>query len=109
MLALDNLKASVDPQALEQAVRRMVEAAAVYVVGLRRSFPVAAYVAVITVMAAFALASGSVVAAAGAMAFMSSDALIAQRRFVADAPWISLAVIVLYHLGQLGLVTYLIG
>ncbi len=45
VMALDNLKASVDPRALEQAVRLMVEAAAVYVVGLRRSFPVASYLA----------------------------------------------------------------
>lgn len=45
IMALDNMKASLDPQALERAVELMVDAGAVYVVGLRRSFPVASYMA----------------------------------------------------------------
>jgi uncharacterized membrane protein YhhN len=70
--------------------------------------PVAVYVSAITAMAAFALASGAALAAVGAVLFMASDALIGWRRFVADAPWMPVAIIVLYHLGQLGIVTYLI-
>jgi len=45
VLALENMTASVDPEALERAVESMLQAAAVYVIGLRRSFPVAAYLA----------------------------------------------------------------
>jgi DNA-binding MurR/RpiR family transcriptional regulator len=43
VLALENMKSSIDSAALERAVDMMVGAAAVYVIGLRRSFPVAAY------------------------------------------------------------------
>lgn len=70
--------------------------------------PVSVYVLVITVMAGCALASGSVVAGAGAVAFMTSDALIGWRRFVTEKAWMPIAIIVLYHLGQLGLAAFLL-
>jgi uncharacterized membrane protein YhhN len=66
--------------------------------------PILAYSVVISVMAASALAGGSRLAAAGALLFVASDALIALRRFVADRPWMRLAIIVTYHLGQAALV-----
>lgn len=45
IIALDHIKDTVDGASLEQAVDLMEQAAAVYLVGLRRSFPVAAYLA----------------------------------------------------------------
>jgi uncharacterized membrane protein YhhN len=66
--------------------------------------PVAAYIVVISVMAASAVATGSPVTAAGAMSFMASDALIGWRRFVHESSWLAVTIIVLYHLGQLGIV-----
>jgi uncharacterized membrane protein YhhN len=93
--------------------------------------PVLAYMAVITVMVACAVGSGDRTAAAGAVLFMASDSLIAYRRFV----WVALpvaeratetvpappegpperrdlvagvAIMVLYHLGQAGLVLSLL-
>jgi uncharacterized membrane protein YhhN len=58
------------------------------VAGIRRSghpemvVPVVAYVVTILVMVASAVASGNAVAAAGALLFMTSDALIGEQRFV---------------------------
>ena len=46
-------------------------------------------------------------AAAGALSFYASDALIGFNRFVGSAPWMPLAIIATYHLGQMGLVTSL--
>ena len=43
--ALDHLKADIDGDALRQAVRMMDGARAIYVIGQRRAFPVAAYLA----------------------------------------------------------------
>jgi uncharacterized membrane protein YhhN len=71
--------------------------------------PVVAYVAAITVMVASALASTEPVAIAGALSFMLSDSLIGWRRFVKESSWMALAVIVTYHLGQLGLVLFLVA
>jgi uncharacterized membrane protein YhhN len=71
--------------------------------------PVVAYVLVISVMVASALASGSWVAAAGAVLFMASDALIGQNRFVTPRPWAPVAIMVTYHLGQALLVLSLLG
>jgi len=65
---------------------------------------VATYIAVILLMAASAAASGSLAAAAGALLFVASDSLIAWDRFVRPIPWGRTAVILTYHLGQLGLV-----
>jgi DNA-binding MurR/RpiR family transcriptional regulator len=45
IMALENMKETVDGHALEHAVDLMVESAAVYLIGLRRSFPIAAYMA----------------------------------------------------------------
>jgi uncharacterized membrane protein YhhN len=66
--------------------------------------PVLAYVAVIGLMVTFALATGNVVAAAGALLFMASDALIGWTRFVSALRGAPLAIIVTYHLGQVLLV-----
>lgn len=70
--------------------------------------PVVAYVGVIAVMVASALASGNWVAAAGALAFMGSDALIGETRFVRPYPWAPVTIMVTYHLGQAGLVLSLL-
>lgn len=66
--------------------------------------PVIAYVGVIGAMATCALASGNVVAAVGALLFMTSDALIGWTRFVSPKVWAPLAIIVTYHVGQVLLV-----
>jgi uncharacterized membrane protein YhhN len=62
--------------------------------------PVVAYMVVISAMVASALASGDVVAAAGALIFELSDSLIAWNRFVRPLRWAPLAIMVTYHLGQ---------
>lgn len=62
--------------------------------------PVAAYVGVIAVMVASALATGEPYAALGALLFMASDSLNAWRRFVVPLGWAPVAVMVTYHLGQ---------
>lgn len=79
--------------------------------------PVVAYMAVITLMVGKAVASGSLLAAAGALLFYLSDSLIGWTRFVRarlpgglaePAPrWGPLAIIVTYHLGQAALVVSL--
>jgi uncharacterized membrane protein YhhN len=69
---------------------------------------VAAYVAVISVMLATALATGNVAAAAGAVLFVASDSMIAWDRFVARFRWAPVAIMVTYHLGQAGLVASLL-
>jgi uncharacterized membrane protein YhhN len=66
--------------------------------------PVTAYVVVISTMVAAALATGTALAAAGAVLFFASDTLIAYNRFVRPRSWGPLAIIVTYHLGQAGLV-----
>ena len=66
--------------------------------------PVTAYVVVISTMVAAALATGTALAAAGAVLFFASDTLIAWNRFVRPKAWGPLAIIVTYHLGQAGLV-----
>ena len=43
--SLENLLKSVDPQALEEAVELLASANLVHIIGLRRSFPVASYIA----------------------------------------------------------------
>ena len=66
--------------------------------------PVVVYVVVISTMVSAALATGIGLAIAGAVLFFASDTLIAWNRFVAPRPWMRLAIIVTYHLGQGGLV-----
>jgi uncharacterized membrane protein YhhN len=70
--------------------------------------PVGAYIAVISAMLASALASGNVVAAAGAALFVASDSMIAWNRFVRPFPAAPVAIMVTYHLGQAGLVLSLL-
>jgi uncharacterized membrane protein YhhN len=70
--------------------------------------PVTAYVVVIGVMGAAALASGNAVAVAGALLFILSDSIIGETRFVAERDWGPIAVITTYHLGQALLVLSLV-
>ena len=73
--------------------------------------PVSAYVAVISVMVASAVATKNPYAAAGAAIFMASDTLIAWNRFVqpprrsaaeavSEKPWAPVTIMVTYHAGQ---------
>ncbi len=62
------------------------------------------YMTVIALMVGSAIGSGALIAAAGAVLFMASDAMIALNRFVAPFAAARLAIIVTYHLGQLLLV-----
>ena len=62
--------------------------------------PVAAYIGVIAVMVASALATGEPYAAFGAVFFMASDSLIAWNRFVTLLAWAPLTIIVTYHIAQ---------
>ena len=67
--------------------------------------PVSAYIGVISVMVASALATGEPLAAFGAVFFMTSDALIAWSRFVNDSlDWAPVTIIVTYHVAQAMLV-----
>jgi uncharacterized membrane protein YhhN len=70
--------------------------------------PVTAYMGVISAMVASAIGTGSVVAVAGASSFYASDALIAWNRFIAATRHAGVAIMVTYHLGQIGLVLSLI-
>lgn len=70
--------------------------------------PVIAYIVVISAMVLAAGGSGVAIALAGALSFYASDALIAWNRFVQEYPWGRVAIIVTYHLGQIGLVLALV-
>lgn len=70
--------------------------------------PVLAYMAVISVMVVSAIGTGSPLAIVGAALFYASDSLIAWNRFVHSSKRGQLAVIVTYHLAQVGLVLSLI-
>ena len=70
--------------------------------------PVVAYMAVISAMVASAIGTGHVAAVAGAGSFYASDALIAWNRFVRETRHGRLAIIVTYHLAQVGLVLSLV-
>jgi uncharacterized membrane protein YhhN len=65
--------------------------------------PVGVYMVVISLMVASAIASGSALAAAGALLFFSSDAVIAWNRFVRPFAWAQPVIMVTYHIGQLAL------
>lgn len=69
--------------------------------------PVGVYMTVISGMVVAAGASGVAVALAAAVAFYVSDALIAWTRFITDLRHGRLAVMVTYHLAQIGLVVSL--
>jgi uncharacterized membrane protein YhhN len=70
--------------------------------------PVAAYMTVIGVMVATAVAVGNPLAAAGAVLFAASDSMIAWDRFVGGFAGASVWIMVTYHLGQAGLVASLL-
>ncbi|MEO8602507.1 MAG: lysoplasmalogenase [bacterium] len=70
---------------------------------------IGAYMMVIALMVGSAIASGSLIAAAGALLFMASDSMIALSRFVSPFAGARLAIIVTYHLGQFLLVYALRG
>lgn len=59
--------------------------------------PVVAYVVVIAAMVTVALASGNAVAATGAVAFLVSDAMIGEQRFVRPRRAYPVAIMVTYH------------
>ena len=69
---------------------------------------VLAYFGAIGAMVASAIAGGNAIAIAGAGLFMASDSLIGETRFVAPRSWGPLAIIVTYHLAQVGLVVSLV-
>jgi uncharacterized membrane protein YhhN len=64
---------------------------------------VIAYMAVIALMVGSALASGSFAAQVGGLLFMVSDTILGWNRFVRPLSWARPAIMVTYHLGQLGL------
>jgi uncharacterized membrane protein YhhN len=66
--------------------------------------PVLVYSLTITIMVGSALASGRTPAVVGGLLFYASDTLIGYSRFVFQRRWLPVAIIVTYHLGQLGLV-----
>jgi len=70
--------------------------------------PVVAYMVVISAMVASAVGTGHIAAVAGAGSFYASDALIAWNRFLTETSHARLAIMVTYHLGQLGLVLSLL-
>ena len=70
--------------------------------------PVVAYMLVISAMVASAFGTGHAFGIAGALSFYASDALIAWNRFVGKTRHDRLAVMVTYHLGQIGLVLSLL-
>lgn len=73
------------------------------------SIPVTAYLVVISLMVVTAFGTGIGVAVTGAALFYASDALIAWTTFIEDQPWGRLAIMVTYHLGQVGLALALIA
>lgn len=66
--------------------------------------PVIAYIAVLGAMVASAVATGNLMASAGAWFFLASDAALAWDRFVRSFRWAPVIVAVAYHLAQ-GLLT----
>jgi uncharacterized membrane protein YhhN len=62
--------------------------------------PVSAYIGIIAVMVATALATGEPLAAMGAVVFMASDSLIAWNRFVVTLEWAPVTIMVAYHVAQ---------
>ena len=59
-------------------------------------------------MVAAAAAAGNTWAVAGAVLFLTSDTILGWRQFVAQRPWMPLAIMVTYHLAQAALVISLI-
>jgi alkenylglycerophosphocholine/alkenylglycerophosphoethanolamine hydrolase len=107
---------SIGVTAVGLAVGAVLVTAAVTTIGLRivravresdeadLAAPVLAYIVVISLMVACAVGTGEPLAIVGSVLFYSSDALIAWNRFVESYPWGRVAIMVTYHLGQVGLV-----
>lgn len=70
--------------------------------------PVIAYLVVISAMVVSAFGTGAPWAIVGAGLFYASDATLAWNRFLEQRRWGHLAVMVTYHLGQFGLVAWLV-
>jgi uncharacterized membrane protein YhhN len=70
--------------------------------------PVIAYLVVISAMVVSAFGTADVWAVAGASLFYASDATLAWNRFLEQRRFGPLAVMVTYHLGQMGLVGWLV-
>lgn len=73
------------------------------------ALPVAAYLVVISAMVVSAFGTAAAAAIVGASLFYVSDATLAWNRFVEPLRWGPLAVMVTYHLGQAGLVAWLVN
>lgn len=70
--------------------------------------PVIAYLVVISAMVVSAFGTAGIWAIAGASLFYASDATLAWNRFIEQRRFGPLAVMVTYHLGQIGLVAWLV-
>jgi uncharacterized membrane protein YhhN len=70
--------------------------------------PVMAYMGVISLMVACAFATTKPIAIIGALLFYGSDSMIAWNGFVKPFPRADVAIMVTYHLGQIGLVLALV-
>jgi len=81
--------------------RRIVAGATAKEPALR--VPVSAYLVVIMSMAVVAAMTGNAWGIVGAIAFVLSDTLLGWRAFVAEKPWMALAVMVTYHAALVGL------
>lgn len=65
--------------------------------------PVVAYLTVISGMALVAWATGNTAAVIGATLFLLSDSILGWRKFVGEARWMAVAIMVTYHGALLGL------
>jgi uncharacterized membrane protein YhhN len=70
--------------------------------------PVVAYLVVISAMVVSAFGTAAIWAIVGACSFYASDATLAWNRFLEPRRFGPLAVMVTYHLGQIGLVCWLV-
>ncbi|MGD9701919.1 MAG: lysoplasmalogenase [Acidimicrobiia bacterium] len=88
------------------AGRSIVEGAGEHDPAMR--IPVAAYLLVISTMAAMAIGTGEPWLIVAAALFYCSDAILGWNRFVQARRWMPLAVMVTYHLAQSGFVAFLV-
>ena len=91
---------------LATAGRRIALGAATHASSLL--VPVLAYFGAISAMMFAAAAAGNAWAIVGAALFVASDTILGWNRFVRSAAWMPAAIMVTYHLGQLGLVVSLL-
>lgn len=71
----------------------------------RLSTPVAAYLAVISLMTVLGWATGNWLFIVGATAFVISDATLGWGKFVGERRWTGVAVMITYHVAIVGLAT----